>query len=386
MTRLPPSMQMVLREGYCEFNFGQPDPDLLPVDAFRRAGPAAAGAFGADLLAYGAPEGPWPLLGWIHDRIRAREGIALTLDECVGTGGNSDAIDQICTLFTKPGDVALVETPTYHLGLRILKDHDLVLEPVPVDDGGLSIAHLDASLDRLAREGRPARILYTIPTFHNPTGVNLAADRRRAVVDLASRHGVLVIEDDVYRELAYDEPSPPSLFSLAPRGTVMRLGSFAKALAPGLRLGWINCSAEQARRIADGGLRDSGGCPSYAMGMTVAALCRAGDFDTHVDRLRTAYRERRDALAAALTEVLPDGCRFRTPGGGYFIWVELPSHVDADSLLARAQEHRVSFIPGSRVSAEGHGSHALRLAFSLMKPQALAEGARRLAAAIREMA
>jgi DNA-binding transcriptional MocR family regulator len=378
--RLPPSTQMVLREGYCEFNFGQPDPDLLPLDALRRAPAAALDLFGSDMLAYGAPEGAWPLIEWIRERVESREGVAVALEECLTTGGNSDAIDQIGTLFTSPGDVVFVESPTYHLGLRILRDHHLDLRAVPVDAEGLDVGALEGRLEALAREGRRARLLYTIPTFHNPTGVNLSAGRRAALLELAAAHDLLIVEDDVYRELAYDGPAPPSLFAAAPRGRVIRLGSFAKALAPGLRLGWINASAEQVRRLADGGLRDSGGGPNYAMAMIVTALCRSGDFDAHGERLRTAYRERRDALAAALREHLPRGCTFTVPGGGYFIWVNLPAHMDAELLLARADDHKVSFIPGRRLSIDGGGRHALRLSFALMKPAHLAEGARRLGA------
>ena len=382
MTMLPPPTQMVLRDGYCEFNFGQPDPDLLPVAELRRAAASALDTFGPDMLAYGAPEGAWPLLGWIQERVRAREGIAVALDECIGTAGNSDAIDQVCTLFTRPGDIAIVESPTYHLGLKILRDHHLDLRAVPVDTDGLRMDALEATLAELEREGRRARILYTIPTFHNPTGVSMSMERRRAVVGLAARHGFLILEDDVYRELAYDGPAPPSLFSLAPRDTVLRMGSFAKALAPGLRLGWINCSSEQALRFADGGLRDSGGAPNFTAAMTVAALCRSGDFDAHVARLRPAYRERRDALAALLARHLPDGCTFTVPGGGYFIWVTLPVGVDAEAVLRVAEAHRVAFIPGGRVCIDGRGRECLRLAFSLMKPGGLEEGARRLGAAV----
>jgi DNA-binding transcriptional MocR family regulator len=378
---LPPATQMVLRAGYYEFNFGQPDPDLLPVEAMRRAPAEAFAAFGSELLAYGAPEGAWPLLGWLRDRIEAREGLNLSLGECVGTAGNSDAIDQVCTLFTTPGDIAFVESPTYHLGLKILRDHQLDLRPVPTDADGLRVDVLEEHLRQAAREGRRARLLYTIPTFHNPTGVNLSPARRQAVVDLAAAHGLLILEDDVYRELAYDGGSPPSLFSIAPRGTVIRMGSFAKSLAPGLRLGWVNCSEEQARRFADGGLRDSGGAPNFTTAMMVAALCRAGDFDRHGDWLRASYRARRDALAAALRETLPSGASFAVPGGGYFIWVTLPG-IDTEALLARADAYRVAFIPGARLSADGRNQSALRLSFALMKPPQLAEGARRLGALI----
>jgi 2-aminoadipate transaminase len=379
---LPPSTQMVLRDGYSEFGFGQPDPDLLPVAAMRRAPAAAFDLYGADPLAYGAPEGSWPLLGWILERTRRLEGVELSLDECIGTGGNSDAIDQVCTLFTQPGDIVLVESPTYHLGVRILKDHGLDLRAIPTDADGLRVDVLADTLAGVARSGRRARLLYTIPTFHNPTGVNLSAERRKAVIELAVEHDLLVLEDDVYRELAYDGPAPPSLFSQAPRGTVMRLGSFAKSLAPGLRLGWVHCSAAQARRFADGGLRDSGGTPSYAIGMMVSALCRSGDFEGHVRSLRAAYRQRRDCLSAALAEHLPGGCSYTVPGGGYFIWVTLPDRIDTTALLADADAHRVSFIPGPRLCIDGRGRQCLRLAFSLMKPDQLAEGAARLGSLI----
>jgi DNA-binding transcriptional MocR family regulator len=375
---LPPFTQMVLRPGFCEFSFGQPDPDLLPIAAMRRAAAAALDAFGTDALAYGAPEGAWPLLGWLRDRIVAREGVDLALGEIVGTAGNSDAIDQVCTLFTRPGDIAFVESPSYHLGLRILRDHHLDLRAIPTDEHGLRVDLLEGELDRLDRAGTPARLLYTIPTFHNPTGVNLSMDRRRALVDLAARRGLLILEDDVYRELVYEGTAPPSLFALAARGTVIRLGSFAKSLAPGLRLGWITCSTAQARRFADGGLRDSGGAPNYTAAMMVAALCHAGDYDAHGERLRRAYRERRDALALALAAHLPEGCTFTTPGGGYFIWLTLPPHADAEALLSRADAFRVSFVPGGRLTLDGRGHHALRLSFALMKPAELAEGASRL--------
>jgi DNA-binding transcriptional MocR family regulator len=381
---LPSSTQMVLRDGFIEFSFGQPDPGLLPVDALRRAAADALDRYGPTMLAYGAPEGAWPLLGWIRDRVERVEGVSLALDECLGTGGNSDGIDQVCTLFTEPDDIVLVESPTYHLGLKVLRDHHLDLRPIPMDEGGLRVDALESTLAAVARDGHRVRMLYTIPTFHNPTGVNLADDRRRAVVDVAVRHGFLILEDDVYRELAYDVEAPPSLFALAPRGTVLRLGSFAKSLAPGVRLGWMNGRSDQIKRVWDGGLRDSGGAANYAMGMIVSALCASGEYDRHVARLRAAYHERRDALVQALESHLPEGCAFDVPGGGYFIWVRVPESIDTTVLAATAERHGVSFVPGARLCPDGRGTHHLRLAFSLVAPHQMDEGIRRLAAAIRD--
>lgn len=377
---------MARRDGFVELSWGQPDPDLLPVDEMRRATEAALAEFGPSLLAYGAAEGPWPLLEWIHDRARTTEGLETSLDEIVGTAGNSDALDQICTLFTQPGDIALVESPTYHLALRIMRDHHLDLQPIPLDAHGLQVDVLESRLDELARAGRTPRLLYTIPTFHNPAGISLDAGRRRALVDLAVRHDILIVEDDVYRELAFDAPAPSSLFSLAPRGRVMRLGSFAKSLAPGLRLGWITCSAADAHRIADSGLRDSGGSTNFYTGMVVSALCRAGHFDRHVQRLRTEYASRRDVLTEALSAHLPPGCSFAQPEGGFFVWVQLPDTVDTATLAPHAERHKVTFVPGDPFCIDGRGTHAVRLAFSLLKPAELVDGARRLGAAIGDAA
>lgn len=382
----PALTQMVRRPGFSEFDWGQPDPSLLPVEGIRRATAAALDEFGPTALVYGAAEGPWPLLYWIRERLQQTEGLPIDASEIVGTSGNSDGLDQICTLFTTPGDTVLVESPTYHLALRIMRDHRLDLRPVPMDAHGLRVDRLQALLDELPREGRTPRLLYTVPTFHNPSGTSLSLDRRQALVNLAAQHGLLIVEDDVYRELAYDGPPLPSLYALAPRGVVMRLGSFAKSLAPGLRLGWINGSAEQTHRIADSGLRDSGGSTNFYAGMVVSAFCRSGDFERHVTRLKNVYRERRDVLLSSLAEQLPAGCSVNVPGGGYFVWVMLPKGILGHELARHADGYRVGFIPGRTFSIDEAGDRALRLAFSLMTPDALVEGARRLGALIRDQA
>lgn len=379
----PQSTQLVLRPGIIELNWGQPDPALLPVEAIRRAALAMLDQAGRDALSYGAAAGAGTLMACIRDRVKQTEGQTFSFDEIVITAGNSDALDQICTLFTQPGDVALVESPTYHLALRIMNDHALSLIPVPVDEAGLQVELLAAKVKELKGAGRRVRMLYTIPTYHNPTGVNLHADRRRALVELAAAEDFVIVEDDVYRELTYDGPSPASLWSIAPRGVVLRMGSFAKSLAPGLRLGWLNGSATQMSRIADSGLRDSGGGVNHFAAMVVASLCESGDFEEQVIYLQNAYRQRRDTLSDALAEFLPPDCSWTKPGGGFFIWVTLPEGMDAAEVLGRAEEAGMAFIPGVKFCLDGGGRRALRLAFSLYPPDQLAEAAQRLGKAIR---
>jgi DNA-binding transcriptional MocR family regulator len=221
------------------------------------------------------------------------------------------------------------------------------------------------------------RLLYTIPTFHNPTGVSLAPSRRQRLVEVAAAHDLLVVEDDVYRELWYDAPAPPSLWSIATRGTVVRLGSFAKTLAPGLRVGWVNAAPEQIAHIAASGLNESGGCPSQFAAVVVEQFLASGRYDPHVAELRAAYAARRDVLADALVERLPPGCTVSRPGGGFFIWVALPAGLRAGELLPAAEAAGVSYAPAARSHLGGYDG-GLRLAFTLYGIEPLADAAARL--------
>jgi len=376
-----PTVQLALKPGVIDLAWGQPDPQLLSVADMQRALKLAQKQFGADMLGYGADAGAGPLLDYLWRRVQRHEGRTLTHEQIMLTGGNSDALDQICIHFTQPGDTVLVEAPTYHLAVRILRDHHLDVITIPTDQDGLRVNALQTTLLELKRAGKRPKFLYIIPTFHNPTGVSLSRGRRRGLLKVAQAENLLIVEDDVYRELAYDAPAPPSLWSMAPDGVVLRMGSFAKALAPGLRLGWLTGKAEQVQRLALGGLRDSGGGVNHFTAMLVAAFCEAGMYDAQIEKLRAAYRERRDALCDAITRQL-GAATFEKPGGGFFVWINLPETVDTQALRARAAEHNVDFIHGARFFVEGGGTNALRVAFSLYAPQDLQEAARRLRKAI----
>ncbi len=372
---------MARRPGILDLGLGHPDPSLLPVAAMKRAAAQALDTFGSDALSYGWAAGPGPLANWLRTRIGNTEGRTPAPDEFLITAGNSHALDQLLTLHTQPGDVALVETPTYHLAVRIFKDHSLQLVPVQTDDEGPRLGALKATLTQLKHEGKQPRVFYTVPTFHNPTGRSYSLARRLGLIELATESGFLIIEDDVYRELAYDQPALPSLWSLAPTGVVARLGSFSKSLSPGLRLGWLTAGASLIHKHTNSGLLDSGGGLNQFTAMAVSALCAAGDFDAQVALFKSAYKERRDALLSALAEHLPTGCVWQTPAGGFFVWVVLPDGLRSDILLSHAESCGVSFVPGTKPCWNGGGENALRLAFSLYAPAELAEAAKRLGAA-----
>ena len=360
-----------------ELGFGEPDPALFPAAGLVAACRDALTDGGAVALPYGGNYGPTALRRRLAERLTALEGAATALDETLVSGGNSQALDHLVTMFCRPGDVVLVERPTYSLALGIFRDHPVTIEALPFDDEGLDVDALERRLVSAPAPDGPVRLLYTIPTFHNPTGISLAPARRRRLVEVAAAHGLLVVEDDVYRELWYDVPAPPSLWSIAARGTVVRLGSFAKTLAPGLRVGWMNAAPEQAARLAASGLSESGGCPSQFAAVVVEQFLAGGRYDPHVAELRAAYAARRDVLADALAEHLPPDCRVSRPGGGFFIWVALPEGLRAGELLPAAEAAGVSYVPAARSHLDGYDG-GLRLAFTLYDIEQLTEAAARL--------
>ena len=383
MSAPPVFTQNTLREGFVEFAFGEPDPALLPVGLVREAAARALGADGAAALAYGSNAGPEALRAAVAARAATREGLALSADDVLVSGGISHALGQVMTMLTDPGDVVFVECPTYNLALGIIADHPVDIVGVPLDAEGLDVDALGLAVRQVRASGRRPRLLYTVPTFHNPAGVSLSAPRRLRLLELARREDLVLVEDDVYRELVYEGEAPPALRALDPAAPVVRLGSFSKSLAPGLRLGWIDAPSALRERLSADGVLESGGCVSQFSAHLVAALLAAGAYGAHVTALRLAYASRRDALASALREYLPAGCAFALPAGGFFLWVALPPGLTASRLLPVAERHAVGFAPGHRFCTDGD-DRSLRLCFSLYDEASLVEGARRLGAAITE--
>lgn len=384
----PPLIQFVERPGIIDLGWGHPDPELVPVDALRAAAARAFDRYGADALAYGTPAGPGPLIEAIRERLLETDARAPGHEELLISGGTSPALDQVATLLTEPGDVVLVEEPTYHLAIRIFRDHPLRLVPIASDADGLQIDALAAAVHQVRQAGARPRLLYTIPTHHNPTGRCMPVTRRRELVAMAESEGIVIVEDDAYRELSYDSPPPPSLWSLsASPGTVVRLGTFAKSIAPGLRVGFVTADAATISRFADGGMLDSGGGANHFAGLVVAEYMRVGDYARRVELLRGAFRERRDSMLQALSSVMPEGSAWIEPAGGYFIWIDLPRGLDAERLLAAAESGGTSILPGPTFFVDrAGGAESIRLAFSRYAPATLGEAITRLAAAMRSSA
>jgi 2-aminoadipate transaminase len=370
------SIQCVDRPGMLDLGYGLPLPAALPVEDWRAATEEALRTYSWQALTYGYEAGPGPLVEWLCERLGQTDARAPVPAEVFVTAGASQAIELVSTVLTRPGDAILVDSPTYHLALGIFADRGAELIGAPADDEGIDPRATADLLRRLHRAGRRVPLLYLVPTFANPTGVSLPDARRRELVEVVAETGTVVLEDDTYREIAYDGPAPQSLWSIDP-AAVVRVGSFAKTVAPGLRLGFLTATPAFVRTLVGRGYVHSGGGLNHATAFAMAVMGTSGRYAAHVEAVRQRYRHQRDALVAALrTEVA--ALDVTPPRGGWFLWLRLPAGMSATGLLAAAEAHAVSFLPGNRFYAQSAGDDHVRLSFSMLEPAVLAEAARRL--------
>lgn len=368
--------QLTVAEDIIDLGIGQPSPGLLPLTAMRAAAEDRLASDPA-LLAYGFEQGDGYLRRHLARFLSDGYGLPVAAEHLFVTAGASQALDLICTLFARPGDTVLVEEPTYFLALRIFADHDLKVVGLPMDGDGLLIDALEAGL-----RAHPPAFLYTVPTFHNPAGCVLAAERRQRLADISRENRLLVVADEVYHLLSYTAAPPPPMAAHAPTAPILSLGSFSKILAPGLRLGWIQAGEDLLERFVGCGLLDSGGgLNPFASGIVQRAIER-GLLRENLTQLKTTYGARLRTLCAALDRYLTAEARFAAPDGGFFVWLTLPGGMDADAMLSTAKKVGVGYLPGSRCSSREGLKNRMRLSFSYYDDERLETGARRLAQVI----
>lgn len=355
---------------------GMPYTAGLDFDAVSEVTESVIRDVGATALQYGGGQGLPELRERLLD-VMAAEDISAHADDLVITSGGQQGLDLVAKLFCDPGDVVLVEGPSYVGALGAFSAYQAAVVHVAMDDEGLVPEALEQTLQWLVETGRTAKFLYTVPNHQNPAGVSLSTPRRERVLEVAARFDLLVVEDNPYGLLDFKGELRPALRSLSPE-RVMYVGTLSKVFSPGIRIGWV---------AAEGPVRDK-----LILLKEAADLCHSNltqyiahrwlatqPWFEHVARSRETYRERCEALLDALSSEMPAGCSWSAPAGGFFVWMKLPEGIDARELLARAIRARVAYVPGQAFYADGSGGDHLRLSFGYSTAEQIREGIRRLA-------
>jgi 2-aminoadipate transaminase len=368
-------LALTARPGVISFAGGLPAPELFDAPGLRAAFAAVLGDGTAGRsLQYSTTEGDPALRAAVAARLTAR-GLPTAAGDLLITSGSQQALTLVAAALLEPGDRVLVEEPSYLAALQAFALAGAVPVPIPCDDGGLDPDAVAA----LAAEHRP-KFLYTVPTFHNPTGRTLSLDRRRALATVAERHGFWVVEDDPYGELRYRGDPLPSVATLpGAEDRTLALSTLSKVAAPGLRIGWVRAPSDGVRRAMVVAKQAADLHSSTVDQAAAARWLESVDLDAHLRNLRAAYGARRDALVDGLAAALPPGSTHNRPDGGMFVWARLPDGRDAEALLARALERDVAFVPGFPFFAGRPDRATLRLSFTAHGPAEIADGLSRLA-------
>jgi len=358
---------------------GSPFVSALPLDAVGDMVGRLIASQGQVALQYCTAQGDLTLREQICE-VMSLEGVIAHPDEVVVTVGSQQALDLITRIFVDPGDVVLAEAPSYVGALGAFAAYQAEVVHVAMDESGLIPEALAAAIARVTAQGRRIKFLYTVPSFHNPAGLTMAASRRLEVLRICEQAGLLIVENNPYGLLGFEgEPMRP--LRAHTRDGVVYLGSFSKTIAAGLRVGWAAAPPAIRDKLvlaAESAVL----CPASFAQLTVREYLSTQPWREQIKTFRELYRQRRDAMLGALTAMMPPGCGWTRPAGGFFVWLRLPEGIDSKAMLPRAVSSRVAYVPGTGFFADGSGTGYARLCYSLPDPDQITEGIRRLAGVI----
>lgn len=361
---------------------GLPDTSTFPARQFAEIFSRIGSESSAQALQYGPTEG----LRIARDAAAAAmqaEEMAVEADEILITTGGQQVLDLVAKTLLDPGDIVIAEAPTYPGAVPVFCSYEAEVIQIELDEQGMKTDELELVLERLTKEGRRPKFIYTVPTFQNPGGVTLSLERRRKLVELAHRYEILVLEDSPYALLRFDGEPLPTLHSLDGGQFVIYLGTFSKILSPGLRLGWAVAPRPVLVKM-NLGKQAADLCSSSVGQFFVAEFFADDSWLRYVKELSQLYRTRRDVMLTALSEHFPPESSWSKPAGGMFIWATLPDYIDTTDLLARALRERVAFVPGRAAFLDGRGGSSMRLNFSGSDEDTICEGIRRIGKVITE--
>jgi 2-aminoadipate transaminase len=363
---------------------GHPSADSFPAEEIKRILAELSRDLDVGLLQYGATAGHEGLRREILGILLER-GIKAGGEELILCSGSQRGLDLLGRVLLDPGDIALMEVPSYPGAIACFRNLRVEMMGVPQDGEGLVVERLEEVLGSLRSQGRRVKLLYTIPNFQNPSGATLSPQRRAAVAELARREGFLILEDDPYGELYFEDGEREKLRPIASisGSPVVYISTFSKILAPGLRTAFVWGPPTVISKV-ELAAQASDLCSSMLDQRIIYEYCRTGGLRRALPRIRTLYREHGEALLGALEESMPKGVEWNRPRGGFFLWMRLPAGLEAEEMLQAAVARKVAYVPGRPFCVDGSGANALRLSFSKEPPERLRQGAHALAETVRE--
>jgi 2-aminoadipate transaminase len=375
-------MEITARPEVISLAGGLPDTSTFPPETFAAQMTKIAQESSAEALQYGPTEGFAETKECIREVMRA-EGMDPDPDDVIVTTGGQQAIDLVAKTLVDPGDVVIAEAPTYPGAVPVFCSYQAETVQIAMDSDGMRVDLLERELERLAGEGRRPKFIYSVPSFQNPAGVTMSPPRRRHLVEVARERELLLIEDNPYGLLRYEDEPPDPLYKLDGGDYVIYLGTLSKILSPGIRLGWL-CAPPPVMEKIVLGKQAADLCTSTLTQYFVREYFAEGRWLAYVSDLCQIYRARRDAMLEALARFFPAQASWSRPAGGLFCWATLPDYIDTTDLLARALRENVAFVPGAAAYADGRGGASMRLNFSASDEEEIREGIRRIGAVISE--
>jgi 2-aminoadipate transaminase len=375
-------LKLTRQPGVISFGGGLPSPETFPVKELEEITCKLLREKGAMALQYGPTEGEVSLREEIA-KWMSREKRTVTPENILVTSGSQQGLDIVAKVFLDPGDIVMMELPSYIGGLQAFSAYRAKMIGIPQDDEGMRINLLEKALARLAKKSRKPKFIYVVPDFQNPSGVTMTLERRKSLLELARKYEVPIIEDSPYRDLRFTGKSVPMVFSLDKENYVIALGTFSKLFCPGLRLAWITAPSEWMERMVAAKQSMDLSSPILTQ-LMLAEYLKRGLLPQQVERIRRLYARKRGVMLKALDRYMPEGVEWTKPEGGLFLWVRLPEKMSANELFPKAVENKVAYVVGSAFHCNGKGQNTMRLNFSYPTEEQIDEGIKRLAKMIRE--
>ena len=373
-------MEVIADPSIISFGAGSPAKSLFPIEELKSASDVVYGDSSLEAFQYSNTEGFGPLREWIAERHNLTNQTNFQKNNVIITNGSQQGIDLMAKLFLNKGDIVLCERPTYTSALSAFRSYECEFLDVSIDSEGMIIKHVE---DLISKHNN-IKIIYIVPTYQNPTGVTWSVERRNAIATIASKYGLILIEDDPYKEIGFKNVDIPSISKFDTDGRVVSLGSFSKTLCPGLRVGWMIANEKiieqliYTKQVTDVQT-------SAILQRQIYNYLEMYDFDTHLSTLRQKYKERSKIACDSIKKYFPENISFSEPEGGFFLWLTFPDHIDTKKILPEALQRGVAFVPGHSFYTDKSIYNNIRINYSSVTEQDLVKGLEILGSIFKEV-